>query len=183
MIRLLAGVLFLGMLALGCGGDPPLPDRLRGAAVAAMAERQLEAQNSRLAPGTLSCPDVALEVGASVRCVRTTELSEGRLVKIAGTVSVTSLASGGRLHVAMDRQAQEFGLLGERLAAGVRQWYAQRFGTAPAGLTCPYLRGEVGNRVVCHAAGRHIEVVVTAVDPASYRAVYVIRAHRPRPTP
>jgi hypothetical protein len=183
VIRVLAGVLCLGMLTIGCGGDPPLPDRLRGRAVAAMAERQLEAQNSRLAPGTLSCPDVAMKVGASVRCLRTTELSDGRLVKIGGTVSVTSLASGGRLHVAMDRQPQEFGLLGERVAAGVREWYAKHFGAAPAGLACPYLRGEVGNRVVCHGAGRDIEVVVTGVDPGSYRAVYVIRAHRPRPTP
>lgn len=177
MIRLLAGVLCLGMLATGCGGDPPLPDRLRGNAVAAMAERQLEAQNPRMASGTLSCPDVALKVGASVRCIRTTELSEGRLVKIGGTVSVTSVASGGRLHVAMDRQAQEFGLAAERLAAGVRRWFAKRYGVAPAGLTCPYLRGEIGARVACHVAGGHdVEVVVTHVDPATYTTTYA--AHR-----
>jgi hypothetical protein len=177
VIRVLAGVLCLGMLATGCGGDPPLPDRLRGKAVAAMAERQLEAQNPRMASGTLSCPDVALKVGASVRCVRTTELSEGRLVRIGGTVSVTSLASGGRLHVAMDRQPQEFGLAAERVAAGVRRWYAKRFGAAPAGLSCPYLRGEVGTRVLCHDPGGHdVEVVVTHVDPSTFTTTYA--AHR-----
>jgi hypothetical protein len=179
VIRLLGSVLCLGMLLVGCGGDPPLPDRLRGRSVAAMAERDLEAQNPRMAAGRMSCPDLALRVGASVRCVRTTELSEGRVVKIAGTVSVTSVASGGRLHVAMDRQATEFGLAAQRLAAAVRQWYAARYGAAPAGLACPYLRGAVGVRVLCQvAAGRSVEVVVTAVDPATYTTTYV--AHRRR---
>ena len=100
------------------------------------------------------------------------------------TVTARKIAVGRDIPAPISAERAElYGLLGERLAAGVRQGYAKRFGAAPTGLTCPYLRGEVGNRVVCHGAGRDVEVVVTAVDPASYRAVYVIRAHRPRPTP
>ena len=179
MTRALAGVLLLGTLLTACGGDPPVPDRLPGKAVAAMAERQLEAENPRMATGHLSCPDLHLRVGASVRCLRTTELSGGRVVKVAGTVRVTSVHGGGRLHVAMDQHAAEFGLTGEQVAAVVRDRYAGRHHLAPRGVECPYLRGVVGTVVSCRVEvggrTRLVDVVVTRVDPASYGTGFALR--------
>lgn len=177
MIRWSLPVVFLVVLVSGCGGETAaVPDHLDGAGVARMAEHQLELQNTRLAKGSLSCPDLGLRVGASVRCVRRTELSGGRVVTVGGTVTVTGRDSGGRLHVAMDRHAREFGLSGERLAEGVGQQYRQRFGIEPRALRCPYLRGVVGARVTCRLQGagvRHrVTVVVTAVDPATYTTTY-----------
>jgi hypothetical protein len=156
-----------------------MPERLPGQAVAAMAERQLEAENPRMATGHLKCPDLDLRVGATVRCLRTTELSGGRLVEVEGTVRVTSVQAGGRLHVGMDEQAREFGLTGERLAAGVREQYAGRHHATPDRVECPYLRGEVGAVVTCRfeIAGRDrtVDVVVTTVDPASYGIRFAVR--------
>ena len=171
------GLVGVGVLA-GCDRDVALPDRLAGAAVARMAERELEAQNPRIAPGTLSCPVLPLRVGASVRCRRTAELSEGRVVRVAGTVKVTSLAGGGRLHVAMDERAEEFGLSGDRVAADVGQRFERRFHRQPTRVTCPYLRGEVGTTVACRIeapGARRAEVTVTGVDPAAYRTTYDLR--------
>jgi len=179
---LCCGLVGVGVLA-GCDRDVALPDRLSGTAVARMAERELEAQNPRLAAGTLACPVLALRIGASVRCHRTTELSDGRVVRVAGTVKVTSLAGGGRLHVAMDDQAEEFGLSADRVAAGVGQRYTRRFHRQPGRVTCPYLRGAVGATVACRidAPGgrRAAEVRVTGVDPAAYRTTYEVRWGRP----
>lgn len=178
MIRVLGWLVLLGLVATGCGRDVGVPDRLAGDSVARMAEQELEAENPGLAPGTLSCPDLEFRVGASVRCLRTTELSGGRVVKVGGTVRVTSRDSGGRLHVAMDEHAREFGLAGEQLVAGVRRKYRHRFGVEPSRLDCPYLRGAVGARVTCRleaAGARHdVDVVVTAVDPASYATTYAL---------
>lgn len=183
MTRALAhGLLLVAMLS-GCGGGTALPDRLAGDSVARMAEQELEAENAGLAQGTLSCPDLDFRVGASVRCVRTTGLSGGRVVKVGGTVSVTSRASGGRLHVAMDQQAREFGLDGDEFVAGVREQYRRRFGVDPDRLDCPYLRGVIGARVTCRvqagAARYDVDVVVTAVDPATYGTSYTLDAQRP----
>jgi len=176
------GLVGVGVLA-GCDRDVALPDRLPGTAVARMGERELEAQNPRLAPGTLTCPVLPLRIGASVHCHRTTELSDGRVVRVAGTVKVTSLAGGGRLHVAMDELAEEFGLSGDRVAAGVRQRYARRFHAQPPQVTCPYLRGAVGTMVACRIDARGVrraaEVRVTAVDPAAYRTTYAVHWSRP----
>lgn len=158
-----------------------MPERLPGQAVAAMAERQLEAENPRMATGHLKCPDLDLRVGATVRCLRTTSLSGGRIVKVAGTVRVTSVAGGGRLHVAMDEQAQEFGLTGEQVAAGAREQYADRHHLTPGTVECPYLRGVVGTVVACRielsGARRLVDVVVTSVDPATYATRFVVRRH------
>lgn len=185
-MRALAVRVGLGMLvaltSAGCGRDVTSVDQLDGTEVATMAEHELEAQNPRMAPGTLACPDLDLEAGAKVRCLRTTELDGGRVVKVGGTVEVTSLASGGRLHVAMDRTATEFGVAGDQVAADLRRQYVQRFHASPSRLECPYLRGQVGAVVTCRlvAGGkRHdVDVVVTAVEPASYRTTYVARTHR-----
>jgi hypothetical protein len=174
--------LLLCLVVAGCGGDVTVLDEIDGDKVATMAERELEAQNPRLAPGTLDCPDLDFEAHASVRCMRTTELGQGRVVKVVGTVTVTSLTSGGRLHVAMDDEAQEFGLAGDYLAADVRRQYVQRGGAEPSRVDCPYLRGKVGTVVTCRleaGGARHdVDVVVTAVDPAGYRTSYVAKAHR-----
>ena len=184
MTRAVAGVLLLGALLTACGGDPPLPDRLAGKAVAAMAERQLEAQNPRMATGRLACPDLDLRVGATVRCLRTTELSGGRVVKVAGTVRVTSARAGGRLHVAMDRHAAEFGLTGEQVGLGVRGQYAGRHHATPGRVECPYLRGAVGTVVSCRVQvggrTRVVDVVVTTVDPASYTTRFTLRRSKRR---
>jgi hypothetical protein len=173
--------LLLGVAVAGCGRDVVVLDEIEGSKVAAMAERELEAQNPRLAPGTLSCPDLDFEVGSTVHCLRTTELSEGRVVKVRGTVEVTSRASGGRLHVAMDDDAQEFGLTGDQVAAALSQQSAKRFGGVPSHVDCPYLRGKVGTTITCSvdlgATRREVDAVVTAVDAEQYDTVYVFRRH------
>jgi hypothetical protein len=171
----------LVLLGAGCGRHVVPPDSLAGAEVGRMAEHELEAENPRLAPGTLRCPDLDFRVGASVRCLRTADLGQGRVVKVAGTVAVTSLASGGRLHVALDDTAQEFGISGDQVATELRRRYAQLFGGHPGAVECPYLRGAVGNRVTCRVqvggARRAVDAVVTRVDRVQYRTVCAFRPH------
>lgn len=172
--------LAVGFALAGCGQDVPAVDVLDGTDVATMAERQLMAENPRMAPGTLSCPDLEFEVGASVRCLRTTELSGGRVVKVAGSVEVTSQDSGGRLHVAMDDEAAEFGLSGDQLASEVAGRYTR--GGSAAVVECPYLRGTVGHRVTCRIdvadKRREVVAVVTAVDERTYDIDYETRRRR-----
>lgn len=175
--------LVLCLLATGCGGDVVVLDEIDGDEVGRMAEQELQAENPWLTAGTMSCPDLDFEVGASVRCLRTTELSGGRVVKVGGTVEVSSRASGGRLHVAMDGDAQEFGLTGARVAAALRERTVRRFGSEPSRVECPYLRGEVGTTVSCRLKldgdGYRVDAVVTAVDVELRETEYVFRAHRP----
>ena len=174
-----AFAVLVALLTGGCDDSPAVPDEIDGTQVGVMAERELEAQNPGMAPGTLACPDLSLDLGASVRCLRTTELSKGRVVKVNGTVEVTSLSSGGRLHVTMDEEASEFGVAGDHLAADLRGQYLRRFGAAPTRLDCPYLRGTVGAVVTCRLVvdrrRRTVDVEVTAVDPSGYRTTYVAR--------
>ena len=173
----------LAALPAGCGHDVTMPDHLTGTAVARMAERELEAENPRLAAGTLTCPDLEFRVGRSVRCVRTTTLAKGRIVSVGGTVRVSSMASGGRLHVAMDSEAAEFGVTGDQVAADLRRQYHRLFHRAAGAVDCPYLRGQVGARATCHVrtgtARRAVDAVVTQVDPDEYDVRYTFRAHRP----
>jgi hypothetical protein len=166
-------------LLTGCGGHGVTgPDRLAGSDVAAMAERELEAENPRMATGVLTCPDLDLEVGASVRCLHTAVLTGGRIVKVRGTVTVRSLDSGGRLHVAMDRQPLEFGLTGDRVGTDVARRFLRRSGVRPRAVHCPYLRGEVGTTITCRVLAtrrRHdVDVRVTSVDPDGYGTSYVV---------
>jgi hypothetical protein len=95
-----------GLVLCGCGaGTDTTPARrttLSGSRVAAMAESALEAQNPRLARGTMTCPALRLAVGRTVRCRRTAVLPGGRQVRMGATVRVTSVAGGGRLHVRLD---------------------------------------------------------------------------------
>jgi hypothetical protein len=171
-----AGALLVALLPCGCGSTGDGPDQLDGPDVGAMAERELEAENPRLAAGTLACPDLDYRPGASVRCLRTAELPEGRVVKVGGTVEVTSVSAGGRLHVRMDDDAEEFGLAADTLEADLRRRYARRFHVEPSEVTCPYLPAVVGHRVRCRveAGGvRHdVVVVVTAADGRTYRTDY-----------
>jgi hypothetical protein len=173
-IRVALAIL-VALLTAGCGNDPAMPGEIDGSQVGTMAERELEAQNPGMASGTLACPDLSLDIGASVRCLRTTELSDGRVVKVNGTVEVTSLSSGGRLHVTMDDEAIEFGVTGDQVATAVRR----RVGARTAVVECPYLVGKVGTVVTCRVeAGsrrRDVEVEVTAVEAGSYRTTYVVR--------
>jgi hypothetical protein len=172
-----------GMLVSGCGRDVPDVEEIAGAQVGAMAERELEAENPRLAPGSLDCPDLDLEVGASVRCERTATLSSGRLVKMLGTVRVTSLSSGGRLHVALDDPATEFGVTGEQVASVLRQQYQRLFHHRPGAVSCPYLLGEVGVHATCTVQvgdRRHaVDAVVSDVDATDYDVRYTFRRHPP----
>ena len=178
--------LLLGIAVAGCGRDVVVLDELEGSKVAAMAERELEAQNPRLAPGTLSCPDLDFEVGSSVHCLRTAELSKGRVVKVRGTVEVTSRASGGRLHVAMEDDAKEFGVTGEQVAAALGHQLAERSAGVPGNIACPYLRGKVGTTITCSfdldGARHDVDAVVTAVDAEEYDTVYVFRKHSLSPS-
>jgi hypothetical protein len=154
-------------------------DVLTGAQVGSIAEEQLEAQNPTMAPGTMSCPDLDFAVGASVRCLRTTRLSRGRVVKVEGTVEVTSLTGGGKLHVQMDERAMEFGLAGGYLATEVSRVFTRTHHRTPSRVRCPYLRGAVGNTIACRLVDgdqRHdLDIVVTAVDPAAYDTDYAFR--------
>jgi hypothetical protein len=117
-------------------------------------------------------------VGASVRCLRTARLSDGRVVKIRGTVTVTSRASGGRLHVVLDDRAEQFGVSGEYVAADVRKRYLQEHHVQAMEVRCPYLPGKVGTTITCRLdvgdARRDVRVQVTGTDAAEYRTTYTI---------
>jgi hypothetical protein len=173
--------LLLALLpAAGCGNAAVAHDPIPGAEVGTMAERELEARNPRMATGTMTCPELPLRIGASVRCVRTVQLSGGRVVTVGGTVEVTSLSSGGRLHVAMDDRAEGFGLAGEEVAVELSRQYARRTREQPGKVECPYLRGSVGATATCRlrlgGRWRRVEVVVTDVDPPRYRIEFRYRA-------
>lgn len=168
-------------------------DFLPGSRVGELAEQQLEAEHLEMAVGSMACPDLDWKLDAAVRCVKTSELSDGRRVKIGGTVTVTSTSGGGRLHVELDEVAAEFGVDGGHLADAVSAW-AREQGQALSAVDCPYLTGAVENRVRCAvsgAAGRRwvgwVIVEVTAVDAAEYRTEYTLRwpagARRPEASP
>jgi hypothetical protein len=184
LARVACAALLSGLLAgmsAGCSRGVVRPDELRGRDVASMAERELEAENPELVTGTLKCPDLAFRVGASVRCMRTTTLTNGRVVKVAGTVRVTSLASGGRLHVAMDEHAAEFGVSGGQVAAELRRRLRQLFRREDGTVTCPYLPARVGATVRCHLRigkiRRTVDAVVTGVDAEKYGVRYDFQPH------
>lgn len=172
-------LLLISVLLTGCGSaDGPTPKRdvLSGVEVGAMAERELEAAHPGMAPGTVTCPDLNWEVGASVRCTQVAELSGGRQISIGGNVSVTDLKDGGRLHVQLDDTVAEFGVSGDYLTADLEVRARSRLRPAPTSVTCPYLSGQVGTTVTCRVvhAGRTKVVLarVTAVVPANHETSY-----------
>ena len=126
MYRLLAPVLCFIVLT-ACSSTDDVPDAsssmspidvLPGERVGELAEKQLEAEHLEIAVGTVTCPDLDWKVNASVRCIKVSELSDGRRVKVPGTVTVTSTENWGRLHVALDDHAAEFGLDGDHVWPG-----------------------------------------------------------------
>lgn len=176
------------VLLVGCGSNAetmPQIDFLSGTKVGAMAERELEAAHPAMAPGTVTCPDLDWELGASVRCVQVAELSGGRQVTIGGTVSVTEVTGGGRLHVELDDSVAEYGITGEHLAtelaAQVRAWLR----STPTSVTCPYLSGPIGTTVRCRVVDRGRTRVVlariTALAPEQHATSYAFDWKRSGP--
>ena len=176
-----------GLLALvGCGsssGEPaaePSVDLtvLPGERVGELAEKQLEAEHLEMATGTIDCPDLRWEVDASVRCEKTAELSDGRRVKVRGTVTVTSVAGFGKLHVELDEDVAGFGVDAGHLSTEVSSWVKARSARAGAA-RCPYLPGREGAVVHCkvRVAGKKalVRVSVTDVDDDEFRTSYALR--------
>lgn len=170
---LAVATVLLGLLPVaGCGGDDRPPAQLTGDRVAAMAERELEAENPEAAPAEMTCSDLEFRIGASTRCSRVAGLSGGRWVRVYGTVRVTGTADGGSLHVQMDDEAAEFGLSGDRVGALLRDQVGAESGISD--VECPALTGEIGTSLVC-SAERDGEVIrlratVIAVDADRYDA-------------
>ncbi|MET3962088.1 hypothetical protein ABIE44_002022 [Marmoricola sp. OAE513] len=178
-------VLAVVLTAAGCGSteepqsaesDAPRIDFLPGARVGELAEKQLEAEHAEMATGAVDCPDLEWEVDASVRCVKTSELSDGRRVRVPGTVTVTSTEGYGTLHVELDDAIAEFGVDGRHLADDVTTWVSRRVRGGPVLATCSYLVGKPGASSVCKVvvAGEHcrVRVSVTGVDAGDFRTRY-----------
>lgn len=192
MKRLLVRTLCSALAVLGfagCGTDATTPseapiDFLPGEQVGNLAQRQLEAENPQMAIGPVTCPDLDWELNAAVRCMKVSELTEGRRVKVPGTVTVTSTQGTGKLHVELDDRATEFGVAASYLTAAVAAWVSRRSGTARVG-DCPYLVGVVGAVVTCPvrvaAQSFAVQAKVTAVDPQEYRTDYVLSWVGPSP--
>lgn len=164
----------------GAGDDGPSTsssslDFLPGERVGQLAEEQLEAEHPKMATGTITCPDLDWTLDASVRCVKVSELSEGRRVKIPGTVTVTGTEGGGKLHVELDDKATEFGVDAAHLSSVATVWVTQQAGSAGT-VTCPYLTGVVDTTVRCTAKVGDEEAVllvrVTDVEPSSYTTLF-----------
>jgi hypothetical protein len=145
---------------------------LPGAQVGEMAEKELEAEHHDMAVGTVTCPDLVWQLDASVRCMKTSELSDGRRLKIPGTVTVTSTQGWGRLHVELDNDVSEFGIAGAEVAKHVTAWVQRRVHVARPQVRCPYLRGATGvvERCAVTVAGKtgSVRVRVSAVDANRY---------------
>ena len=158
------------------GSKAPTIDFLPGDQVGRLAEKQLETEHLAMATGAVECPDLDWEVDASVRCTKTSELSDGRRVMVPGTVTVTSTEGFGTLHVELDDEVAEFGVAGEHLATEVRSWVARRVSGTPITVTCDYLSGKPGAQSRCRVevAGKRCEVraTVTDVDAADFRTRY-----------
>jgi len=146
----LVAVPVLGLGLSGCGGTPTI-DSLAGAQVATMADHQLEAVHAKLAPGTMTCPDLDFTVDASVRCTRISELEGGVRVEVRGTVTVTSTREGGKLHVQMDKNNSKVWVTSEQLEGDLRGRVRKLVGVAPDKVSCPQLTSGPGfsGRAVC----------------------------------
>lgn len=174
------GALLVGLVLTGCGsaGEPaPDIDFLAGSKVGEMAERELERAHPQMAPGTVTCPDLDWELGASVRCVQVAVLSGGRQVSIGGTVSVTEVTDGGRLRVQLDDTVAEYGVAGAYLSEDLARQARTRLRPGPTSATCPYLTGPVGTTAKCRLVHdgrtRGVRVRITALDPENHATSYV----------
>ncbi|MCW2785354.1 MAG: hypothetical protein JWP74_1871 [Marmoricola sp.] len=168
----------LGILLAGCGSPAAIlhPEQLSGDRVAAMAERELEAAHPGLAAGQMTCPDLPFRLGASVRCARTASLSHGRRVGMDGTVKVTRISHGGRLHVQLDRSVSWIGVSGDQVADDLERLLRSRYRVVPRSVSCPDLRGTTGATTPCVVRiGGHRIVArahVVRVDAATYTTYY-----------
>lgn len=166
------------LLAGGCGSgtERELPASLAGDRVATLAERQLEAENPQMTPGTMTCPELRFEVGAEVRCVRVAVLSKGRQIRVRGTVRVTGVDDGGRLHVKLDEDIAEYGVPAAYLESDLRARIVRRYGKHPDQVTCPYLKAQAGARARCEVRlgekRLSVALTVTACDEATYTTHY-----------
>ena len=159
----------------GCGEATPAAMTFSGERVARIAENQLEARRPALAPGVVSCSDLDFVVGARARCARTSALSNGRGVRVLGTVTVMSVRDGGRLHVHFEERAASFWVRGAYLADRARRWLDARHPPAAAAVSCPDLPGETGREVTCEAGDVAVGVLVTATVPETYAVRYRMR--------
>jgi hypothetical protein len=185
------GVVLVGVLisaVTGCGSAADVQpaasptatiSSLPGPRVGELAEKQLEAEHLEMALGSVTCPDLEWRVNASVRCLKISQLSNGRRVTVPGTVTVTSTRGWGKLHVELDDQVSEFGVDDGHLSRDVGSWVADKAGEKPASVHCPYLRGVRGAVVTCSVsvAGKRSRVLVrvTDVDPGQYLTRYTMR--------
>ena len=171
------------LLVAGCGGSVEVsskPTTLKGATIAQKANAQLEKDNPRIAHGQLTCADVNYRKGATTRCLRTVELSQGRRVLIGATVTITDTAGGGHYSIQVDKQVKEFGQTGSSIAQDLAAQYAKRYRTGTPQVTCPpYLEGQVGATITCRlrsdTGALDIEVKVVRVDPQNYAIAYTFK--------
>lgn len=176
-VALLAALVLLAASA--CGAEVSTrPKQIDGETLAARANTQLQAQNRQMAKGALSCESVRYEVGAKARCLRTVVLGGGRQVRIGATVTIDRTTDGGHFDVKVDDQPREFGLTGDSVAADLGRQYRAKYGARPT-VSCPYLRGVVGQKVTCRlVAGAEqlaVAVTVSSVDRASFDTDYTFR--------
>jgi hypothetical protein len=170
-------------LVAGCGGHVSIsskPSSLTGATIAKKANAQLEKENPTLVHGSLTCKDVKYAKGATTRCLRTVDLSQGRRVMIGATVTITDTKSGGHYEIKVDDQVQSFGKLGPTIAASLATSYAKKFRTGAPHVTCPaFLEGRVGASITCQVAPDNgkidVVVTVTQVDTKSYDTGYTFK--------
>lgn len=155
------------------------PKNISGDELARAANSRLEKQNSTLVPGRVKCPKARAEKGASVRCLRTVDLSGGRRVKIDVAVTINEVKSDGRFHfnAVVAKKPREFGVVGGYIERDLSKQYAAQFGSPPRDVTCPDLRGAVGSSVHCtllvHDGKRDVTVTVDRVDRDRFDAHYV----------
>lgn len=144
-------LLLLGGCGSGTSTEPPakLPATLAGDRVARMAETQLEAEHPSYPHGTMTCPDLPFEVGRQARCLRTVTLADGRVLRVYGTVAVTSREDNGRLHVRLDGELASYGVGGAWLANDLLNRVLRRYRARPDRVVCPDLAGGAGVSVRC----------------------------------
>jgi hypothetical protein len=166
----------------GCEGSVSVgkPSELAGATIAKKANAQLEKQNPQLVHGQLTCKKVKYSKGATTRCLRTVDLSQGRRVLIGATVTITDTTKGGHYTIAVDKQVQEFGEVGSSIEQDLATQYAKQFRTGKPKVTCPaYLKGQVGASVTCQLqsdSGKiDLLVTVSKVDPTKYLTIYTFK--------
>ncbi len=178
----LLAVVVLGLLA-ACGAEVHVgtkPKKLDGATIASRANAQLEKENPTLTHGDLACADVAYDVGATSRCLRTVVLPDGRVVRIGATVTIDRVTSGGHFEIKVDDTPKEFGLTGASVEAVLAKRYAAKYGGKVPTASCPpFLVGKVGTTMDCTLSfpdgNLSVRVTVTKADPSTFGTGYTYK--------